>query len=152
MTQVAIVEDKFYIDGAPTYPGRSYRDWPIEGLLLNTRMIQATFDDANRETRARWAYPDTGVWDAERNVREFIDTLPVYREHGVLAVTVNFQTRDLHDWGSSPLNKSTPKRAASRSTRRRAALSASAVAAESVPARCSSARYDSSSSGSPAFI
>ena len=91
MTEVAIVEDRFYIDGAPTYPGRSYRDWPIEGLLLNTRMIQATFDDANRETRARWAYPDTGVWDAERNVREFIDTLPVYREHGVLAVTVNFQ-------------------------------------------------------------
>ena len=63
----------------------------MEGLLLNTRMVQATFDDANPDTVARWAYPDTGVWDPERNVREFIDALPVYRQHGVLAVTVNFQ-------------------------------------------------------------
>jgi hypothetical protein len=53
--------------------------------------VQATFDDANPDTVARWAYPDTGVWDPERNVREFIDALPVYRQHGVLAVTVNFQ-------------------------------------------------------------
>ena len=63
----------------------------MEGLLLNTRMVQATFDDDNPDTVARWAYPDTGVWDPERNVREFIDALPVYRQHGVLAVTVNFQ-------------------------------------------------------------
>ena len=91
MTQVTIVDDKFLIDGVPTYQGRSYRDWPIEGLLLNTRMIQATFDDANPDTVTRWVYPDTGVWDAERNVHEFMAALPVYREHGVLAVTVNFQ-------------------------------------------------------------
>lgn len=91
MTTVAIVDDKFHIDGAPTYHGRTYRDWPIEGLLLNTRMIQATFDDANPETVSRWAYPDTGVYDAERNVREFMAALPTYRDHGVLAVTVNFQ-------------------------------------------------------------
>ena len=91
MTTVAIAGEKFHIDGVPTYAGRVYRDWPIEGLLLNTRMIQATYDDANAETASRWAYPDTGVWDAERNVREFIDALPIYREHGVLAVTVNFQ-------------------------------------------------------------
>jgi hypothetical protein len=54
-------------------------------------MVQATFDDANPDTVARWAYPDTGVWDPERNVSEFVDALPVYRQHGVLAVTVNFQ-------------------------------------------------------------
>jgi hypothetical protein len=43
------------------------------------------------ETRPRWAYPDTGVWDPERNVREFLDALPIYRAHGILALTVNFQ-------------------------------------------------------------
>src|SRR5213592_4135326 len=42
-------------------------------------------------SRARWAYPDTGVWDAERNVREFMAMLPVYRQHGLRAVTVNLQ-------------------------------------------------------------
>ncbi len=58
---------------------------------MNSRMIQATFDDENPETRQRWAYPDTGKWDAERNVQEFLAMLPVYKEHGLLAVTVNFQ-------------------------------------------------------------
>ncbi len=91
MTAVSIVADKFHVDGRPTYAGRSFRGYPLEGLLLNTRMVQATFDDANPDTRSRWAYPDTGVWDAERNVTEFIEALPLYREHGVLAVTVNFQ-------------------------------------------------------------
>ena len=58
---------------------------------MNSRMIQATFDDLNPETRTRWVYPDTGEWDPERNVVEFLDALPTYREHGLLAVTVNFQ-------------------------------------------------------------
>src|SRR5690242_11362203 len=58
---------------------------------MNSRMVQATFDDLNPETRDRWAYPDSGRWDPERNVREFIAMLPEYRRHGLLAVTVNFQ-------------------------------------------------------------
>lgn len=91
MTHVTIHGDRFHLDGAPTYPGRIYRGMPIEGLLINSRMVQATFDDENPATRSRWAYPDTGVWDAERNVREFLDALPTYRAHGVLALTVNFQ-------------------------------------------------------------
>jgi hypothetical protein len=53
--------------------------------------VQATFDDLNPDTRARWAYKDTGAWDPERNVKEFLDALPVYRERGLLAVTLNFQ-------------------------------------------------------------
>jgi hypothetical protein len=36
-------------------------------------------------------YPDTGRWDPERNVREFIAALPEWRQHGIGAVTVNFQ-------------------------------------------------------------
>ena len=91
MPHVTIEGERFFINGEPTYKGRTFRGYGIEGLLLNSRMIQATFDDANPETRPRWAYPDTGIWDPERNVREFLEALSVYREHGLLAVTVNFQ-------------------------------------------------------------
>lgn len=91
MTRVEIQGDRFLINGDPTYKGRSFRGHRIEGLLLNSRMIQATFDDANPETRSRWAYPDTGEWDPGRNVSEFLEALPTYRGHGLLAVTVNFQ-------------------------------------------------------------
>ena len=90
-TKVEIEGEKFYINGQPTYKGRRWRDYEIEGLLLNNRMVQATFDDENAETRFMWAYPDTGQWDAERNVREFIAALPVSQAHGVLGITVNFQ-------------------------------------------------------------
>jgi hypothetical protein len=54
-------------------------------------MVQATFDDRNPETRLKWAYPDTGVWDADRNTREFIEMMPIWRRHGLLAVTLNLQ-------------------------------------------------------------
>ena len=91
MTRIEIRGDDFWIDGGPTYPGVAWRGHRIEGLLLNARMVQATFDDLNPATRPRWAYPDTGEWDPERNVREFVAMLPTYRRHGLLAVTVNFQ-------------------------------------------------------------
>jgi len=91
MTQITIEGEKFYIDGKPTYAGQHYQDYEIEGLLLNSRMIQATFDDENPATRGRWAYPDTKQWDADRNNREFVAAVPTYRQHGLLAVTVNFQ-------------------------------------------------------------
>ena len=91
MTRVTIDGERFFIDGRPTYEGRTWRGYSLEGLLLNSRMVQATFDDANPETRPLWAYPDTGVWDPERNVREFLAALPLYRAHGLLAVTVNLQ-------------------------------------------------------------
>ncbi|HEX5506057.1 MAG TPA: hypothetical protein VFW96_25795, partial [Thermomicrobiales bacterium] len=90
-TRVGIAGDGFTINGRPTYEGRRYRDWPVEGLLLNSRMVQALFDDRNPATRARWAYPDTGRWDPERNVAEFLAMLPEYRRHGLLAVALNLQ-------------------------------------------------------------
>ena len=90
-TRVSIVGDDFHINGQPTYAGRSWNGRRIEGLLLNSRMVQATYDDLNPETAKRWAYADTGKWDAERNVREFIAAMPEWRRHGLLAVTVNFQ-------------------------------------------------------------
>ena len=85
-TQVSIVGEKFHVNGRPTYEGTS-----IEGLLMNARVVQATFDDLNPETRARWAYKDTGAWDPERNVKEFLDALPAWRAHGLLGITINFQ-------------------------------------------------------------
>ncbi len=88
MTTIHIETDRFFIDGTPTYAGCHFREEPIEGLLLNSRMIQATFDDENPETVHRWAYPDSGTWDAARNV---IEALPIYRDHGLLVVTLNFQ-------------------------------------------------------------
>ncbi len=91
MTQVEIYGDRFYINERPTYPGRNFRGYPIDGLLLNSRMVQAIFDDANPETSMRWAYPDSGRWDPKRNVEELVRALPVYRDHGVLALTLNLQ-------------------------------------------------------------
>ena len=90
-TVVSIDGDKFLINGRPTYEGREWRGKSIEGLLMNARLVQATFDDLNPETVARWAYPDNGKWDAERNVSEFIAAMPEWRAHGLLAFTVNFQ-------------------------------------------------------------
>ncbi len=91
MTHISIESEHFLLNGEPTYKGRSFRGLRIEGLLLNSRMVQAAFDDANPDTRPRWAYPDTGVYDPERNVQEFLKALPAYRAHGLLSVTVNFQ-------------------------------------------------------------
>jgi hypothetical protein len=90
-TRVDIHGEDFWIDGAPTYAGRAWQGRRIEGLLFNARMVQATFDDLNPETRDRWVYPDTQRWDAERNIREFCEALPTYRSFNLLAVTVNFQ-------------------------------------------------------------
>jgi len=100
-TTVSIVGADFYINGRPTYAGRSWRGHRIEGLLLNSRMVQATFDDLNPETSKRWAYPDQGKWDAERNVREFIAAMPEWMRHGLLAVTVNFQGGSPEGYSSS---------------------------------------------------
>jgi hypothetical protein len=90
-TSVTIRGDAFAINGRPTYEGRRWNGHRIEGLLLNSRMVQATFDDLNSETRDLWKYLDTGRWDAERNTREFIAAMPEWRRHGLLAFTVNLQ-------------------------------------------------------------
>ena len=81
----------FHINGKPTYAGRTFRGMKIEGLLMNSRMVQGIFDDLHPETQKRWAYPDTGKWDAGRNVREFLAAMPEWRKHGLLSFTVNLQ-------------------------------------------------------------
>ena len=90
-TAVTIQADQFFINGKPTYAGRTYKGMKIEGLLMNNRAVQGIFDDLNPETRGKWAYPDTGKWDPERNTREFLAALPEWRKHGLLAFTINLQ-------------------------------------------------------------
>jgi len=91
MTEITIHGTEFWIDGQPTYAGREFAGHKIQGLLFNVRAVQATFDDENPVTRGYWAYPDTGVWDPDRNTDEFCAALPAWRDHGVLAFTLNAQ-------------------------------------------------------------
>jgi len=93
---VSIKEDQFYINDTITYSGRFWKDQKIEGLLFNSRMVQGIFDDLNPETVDRWKYPDTGDWDPKRNTREFVEAMPDWKQHGMLAFTINMQ-------GGSPM-------------------------------------------------
>jgi hypothetical protein len=83
-TVVSIKGDQFLLNGQPTYKGRTWQGHKIEGLLMNSRMVQGIYDDTNAATAKRWAYKDTGKWDAERNVREFLAAMPEWRKHGCL--------------------------------------------------------------------
>ena len=95
-TIVSIGGEKFYINDELTYKDRVWKGYPIEGLLLNSRIVNGTFDDLNSETRDLWAYPDTKEWDPDRNNREFIDHMEEWHSHGLLAFTLNPQ-------GGSPI-------------------------------------------------
>lgn len=90
-TTVSIDGEAFHVNGRPTYEGRTWKGHRIEGLLLNSRMVQGAFDDRNPATVSRWTYPDTGRWDPERNTREFLAAMPEWRRHGVLSFTINVQ-------------------------------------------------------------
>jgi CubicO group peptidase (beta-lactamase class C family) len=74
-TRVAIADGRWHINGAITYPGTR-----AEGLLLNVRMVNATFEDRNR--------PE---FDANANTNEFFTRIPEYVAHGVRAFTLNLQ-------------------------------------------------------------
>lgn len=89
-TQVSIRAGQFFINGKPTYAKRRWHGMQIEGLHLNSRMVQGIFDDENPATRANWAYPD-GPFDAERNTREFVAAMPEWRRRGLIGFTINLQ-------------------------------------------------------------
>lgn len=90
-TEVSIVGDEFYVDGKPTFEGKTWRGMKIQGLLPNARLVNGIFDDKTDSTRYKWVYPDTKVWDADRNTREFVKNMPVWKENGLLAFTINLQ-------------------------------------------------------------
>lgn len=95
-TAVSINGEQFFINNEVTYKGRYWNKHKIEGLLLNSRMVQGVFDDENPATKERFAYPDSKVWDADRNTDEFIEAMPIWYAHGLLSFTINMQ-------GGSPL-------------------------------------------------
>jgi len=90
-TEIAISGENFLLNGRPTYAGRTWSGIPIEGRLLNSRMVQGVFDDLNPATRSRWTYPDGGAWSPDRNTREFVAAMPEWRRNGLLAFTLNLQ-------------------------------------------------------------
>ncbi|TMD83395.1 MAG: hypothetical protein E6I74_05330, partial [Chloroflexi bacterium] len=85
-TVVSIEGTRFLINGRLTSSGK-----PAEGQLLNTRMAQAIFDDENPATVGNWAYPDTHIWDPQRNTNEFLAMVPTYAQHGIRMITVGLQ-------------------------------------------------------------
>jgi hypothetical protein len=90
-TQVAIRGNQFFINGKPTYPNRYWNGYQVEGLLMNSRMVQGLFDDANPETRTLFHYPDTKKWDADRNTDEFVKAMREWHRYGLNAFTLNLQ-------------------------------------------------------------
>lgn len=90
-TVVSISSDKFNINDELTYTGRSWKGNPIEGLLMNSRMVQGVFDDLNEETVKNWEYSDTKKWDADRNTDEFVSHMAEWKSYGLLSFTINLQ-------------------------------------------------------------
>jgi hypothetical protein len=90
-TNITIQDTDFYTNGELIYKGRFHEERRVEGLLINSRMVQAIFDDENPITAGNWVYPDTHEWDPERNTDEFCQALPIYKDHGLIAVTVGLQ-------------------------------------------------------------
>ncbi|MEM6691899.1 MAG: hypothetical protein AAF664_20890, partial [Planctomycetota bacterium] len=88
---VSIDRDQFLIDGELTYQGRYWNGKKVEGLLLNARLVQGIFDDENPDTRGLFRYPDTGLWDADRNTNEFVEAMSVWATHGLNSFTINLQ-------------------------------------------------------------
>ena len=74
-THISIADSQWRLNGQITYPGT-----PTEGLLMNVRMVNAVFEDKARSG-----------FDADENTTEFINKIPVYVAHGVLAFTLNMQ-------------------------------------------------------------
>jgi hypothetical protein len=90
-TILEIRGDRFFLGGQPTYGGRTFEGSRIEGLLMNSRMVQGIFDDENPATTGNWKYADTGRWDPERNTREFVAAMPEWRRNGLLSFDICLQ-------------------------------------------------------------
>ena len=90
-TVVSIVGEEFYINGSPTFKGRTWKGYKIEGLLPNSRMVNGIFDDLNPASADLWKYPDTQKWDADRNTKEFIENMAIWNSYGLACFNINLQ-------------------------------------------------------------
>jgi hypothetical protein len=75
VARIGIIDTRWTIDGEITYPGAS-----AEGLLMNVRMVNSTFEDRNRTDL-----------DSDANTDTFISRIPEYASHGVKAFTLCLQ-------------------------------------------------------------
>ena len=75
MTRIAICGNEWLLNGSVPYRGAA-----AEGLLMNLRAVNSTFEDSGR--------PD---FDPEANTRAFLRMLPLYRNAGMRAITLNLQ-------------------------------------------------------------
>ncbi|HYC32663.1 MAG TPA: hypothetical protein VEB59_10285 [Gemmatimonadales bacterium] len=74
-TKLSIQSGRFLLNGAVTYPGRA-----AEGKLMNVRMVNSVFEDANRPS-----------FDAAANTEEFVSRMSQYVALGVRGFTVSLQ-------------------------------------------------------------
>lgn len=74
-TQVSIENGRWHINGKVTYPGAK-----AEGLLMNVRMVNATFEDRKRDD-----------FDPDANTNAFLERLPEYVAQGVRGFTFCLQ-------------------------------------------------------------
>jgi hypothetical protein len=100
-TIVSIKKDQFYINGKPTYAGRYWNGYKVEGLLMNSRMVQGIFDDLNPDNVKNYAYPDTKKWDAKRNNNEFVAAMPLWKSYGLNCFTLNMQGGSPNGYGGN---------------------------------------------------
>ena len=98
--KLEINADSFYQDGYPTYTrltGFPEADPRLAGLLLNHRVVNGIFDDLTPDHDYDgdgvddWAFPDTGLWDPDRNTDLFVGAMRFWRDHGVIAFTIGLQ-------------------------------------------------------------
>jgi CubicO group peptidase (beta-lactamase class C family) len=78
-TEVRLVNGRWHLNGEVTYRGT-----PAEGLLMNVRMVNATFEDRNDAT-----HPPG--FDADTNTDRFIARIPDYAAAGVRGFTLCLQ-------------------------------------------------------------
>lgn len=95
-THVSIDSNQFRINGTLTYKDRYWEGYKIEGLLFNARLVQGIFNDSNQKTSYRWKYPNNSDFSPYRNTKEFLAAMPSWKEHGLLAFSLNMQ-------GGSPM-------------------------------------------------
>ena len=74
-TELQIIGGRWHLNGAITYKGA-----PAEGLLMNVRMVNATFEDRK-----------DSKFDPEANTKAFLNKIDDYYSHGVRAFTFCLQ-------------------------------------------------------------
>jgi len=84
-TEVGITPNgQWTLNGEVTYPGT-----PAAGLLMNIRMVNATFEDSRPPSE--WPEQLPTSFDPDENTAAFIARIPEYKAHGVLGFTLSLQ-------------------------------------------------------------